>query len=272
MQIIADNINIMNPRVARALESLDPEPVRTLARECAAGGADAVDINPGPVKKQRHRRMQLLIEAVQEAADLPLWLDSNDPELVRIGLDLCRRPPVINGFSLEPSRLENMLPLAVETGCRIVGFLLKADGHVPPTLSERLETFQDLYEQSLRSGLDPGQLIVDPISVPLMWEDGSAQGQAVLETVAHLPQLAGHPVETVVGLSNLTSSSPPSRSRAVVEPAYLAMLSQAGLNRVMLDIRRREAVAAVKFRRELESGGVLSWAELDAWLNPAPPE
>jgi 5-methyltetrahydrofolate corrinoid/iron sulfur protein methyltransferase len=212
--------------------------------------------------------MQLIVETVQEATDLPLWLDSNDPELVRIGIELCRHAPVINGFSLEPSRLENMLPLAVETGCRIVGFLLRSDGHVPPTLSERLETFHELYERSIQGGLDPQQLIVDPISVPLMWGDGSAQGQAVLDTVSHLPHLVGHPVDTVVGLSNLTSSAPACRSRAMVEPAYLSMLSQAGLTAVLLNIRRREAVAAVKFRRELERGGVLSWAELDEWLNP----
>lgn len=268
MKIIADNINIMHPKISRALTDMDKEPIKEVVRQCVRGGADAIDVNPGPIKKQKQKYMQVLLEAIQEVTDLPLWLDSNDPELIRMGLGLCRKKPVINGFSLAPSRLENIPPIALENDCSIVCFLLKSDGHVPGNLSERLEIFQEIYERSLQMGLNPEQLIIDPVSVPLMWEDGSYQAQVVLDTVANLPNLVGHPVNTVLGLSNFTTSSPSAKARAILEPSYLSMLYQAGLNRVMLNINRREAVATAKFCNTLQIGGIFSWAELDKWIQP----
>lgn len=42
MQIIADNLQIMNPKVADALEQHDPAPIGHIVRCCLNTGADAI--------------------------------------------------------------------------------------------------------------------------------------------------------------------------------------------------------------------------------------
>ncbi len=100
MIFAADNINPMNPVVAQAMDALDPAPVRDLARRCAAAGASWIDINPGPLPARRRDRMRFLVDAVQEATDVRLILDSADAEVLAEGLRACRRTPVLNALTL----------------------------------------------------------------------------------------------------------------------------------------------------------------------------
>jgi 5-methyltetrahydrofolate corrinoid/iron sulfur protein methyltransferase len=93
MIFAADNINPMNPVVAQAMDALDPAPVRDLARRCTAAGAFWIDINPGPLPAGRRDRMRFLVDAVQEAADVRLILDSADAEVLAEGLRACRQAP-----------------------------------------------------------------------------------------------------------------------------------------------------------------------------------
>ncbi|MBW1796961.1 MAG: dihydropteroate synthase, partial [Deltaproteobacteria bacterium] len=57
MHIIADNIQITNPVIARALGKMDPLPVQDLAKKCEAAGADIIDINPGPLTRDGEEKM-----------------------------------------------------------------------------------------------------------------------------------------------------------------------------------------------------------------------
>ena len=49
-----------------------------------------------------------MIEAVQEVVDLPLVLDSPNPELLALGLSVCRRRPVLNGLALDEARVREI--------------------------------------------------------------------------------------------------------------------------------------------------------------------
>lgn len=49
MQIVADNLNGMRVAVAEAVKRLDPEPIQSWVRQCLKAGAQAIDINSGPL-------------------------------------------------------------------------------------------------------------------------------------------------------------------------------------------------------------------------------
>ena len=91
MILIADNIQPANPRVAEAMERLDPGPIRDIARRCREAGAEFLDINPGFLTRRKQDRMAFLVETVQEEVDLPLVLDSPNPDLLTLGLAACRQ-------------------------------------------------------------------------------------------------------------------------------------------------------------------------------------
>ncbi len=146
MIIIADNLQITDPIVERALDEMNPSPIQALVRECVKAGADAIDVNSGPLSRQGDVKMRFLVNAVQEVTDLPLFIDTANPAAMEAGLTACNKKPVMNGFSLEPRKLEKFLPLAHHLDCDVIGYLLHPDGLVPKTGEDRLDVAVQLFE------------------------------------------------------------------------------------------------------------------------------
>lgn len=159
--------------------------------------------------------------------------------------------------------MEKILPLAVKFETEIVGFLLSPEGKVPSGLDERLSLATILAEEAKKTGLAPDKLIIDPIVVPIFWEDGSQQARDVLSCIRLLPELLGFPVKTIVGLSNLTSGTTSDNSILMLEEAYLAMLAEAGLDMVLLNVLRKRSVATAYLCDAIKNSRVLSWAEIE---------
>ncbi|KJS31783.1 MAG: dihydropteroate synthase [Desulfatitalea sp. BRH_c12] len=236
MIIIADNLHVINPVIAQAVETLDSQPISAMVQRCAQAGAHAIDINCGPLKRSPERRMAFLVETVQSVADLPVMLDTTNPAAMAAGLKAARHRPIINGFSLEPIKLEHILPLAQTHASDIVGYLLDAHSRVPITEDEMMAVAVTLFETYCRAGLDPARLIIDPVITPLTWDNGLRHNQAVLSLIRHLPDLLGTHVRTMAGLSNLASGPMPLPRKIALEQAFLPMLAAAGLDMVLTNV------------------------------------
>ena len=107
--IVADNIQIRSQRIIGALETRNPGPIQKLVERCIGAGANALDINSGPLLRDPEEDMAFLVEAVQEVSDLPLVLDTSNPKALEAGLIACKKKAVINGFSLQPEKLEHIV-------------------------------------------------------------------------------------------------------------------------------------------------------------------
>ena len=263
MILAADNLQILRPSVQRAVDRGDPSPIAALVRRMTLAGAEAIDINAGPCPRSPEKIVPFLVRTVQEACRLPVLIDTANPRALEAGIRASVRPPILNGFSLEPHKLDNILPLAAEADLDIVGYLLGSDGHVPPDAQGRLSAALALFEAAARKGLSPERIIVDPVVVPLSWQDGIGQVREVLDVLRLLPELLDLPVRTVAGLSNLTAGAPARAPRPLVESAFLSMMAAAGLSMVLLDVFRTATMKAAAACRALTSGGVFSWAALE---------
>lgn len=146
MKLIADNLRITRPDIRRALERFDPEPVQTLVKACEARKAWAIDVNTGPLGKQAEPGMRFFMEAVQAVTDLPLVIDTANPDAMTAGVKAANNRIILNGFSLEPRKLERILPLARDCDADIVGFLLYPDSRVPTDAAQRFEVAMELME------------------------------------------------------------------------------------------------------------------------------
>ncbi len=231
-------------------------PDRLQAGVLAAGkaGADAIDINSGPLTKDPKGAMRFLVETVQGVTDLPVLIDTANPIAMEAGLAANRYRAVINSFSLEPAKLKQILPLAVKYDVDIIGYLLTPDGHVPALLEDRIAVALELYQQAQSAGLDEKRLIIDPIVAPVVWADGNQRNQDLLTIVRTLPDLLGFPVRTIAGLSNLTTGrGAPKNQKAILEQTYLAMMAAAGLDMVLLNTEHAQTVATAKACRLLQS-------------------
>jgi cobalamin-dependent methionine synthase I len=245
MRLAADNLHALNPVVADALRNLDPGPLQEMARRCELPGVHFIDINPGYLTKRHEERMAFMVEAVQEVSRLRLILDSPSPRILARGLAVCREKPILSALSLEPLKLDEILPLAVEHETRLVLLLMDERSRVPPSMEERLAVATELRERSLEAGLDDGDLIFDPVLPNLSWPDASVHIREVIRTIRMLSgwSFFPQPAETMVGLSNLRSGLR-HRHPIEVETACLGMLAGAGLGLALANVRQEGFMAA----------------------------
>lgn len=259
MKLIADNLRITKPGIQNALKARDPKPVQDLVKLCAAKGTWAIDVNTGPLGKLPEEGMVFFIKAVESVTDLPLLIDTSNPTAMKAGLEVANNRAIINGFSLEPGKLEKMLPLAKEYDADIVGFLLYPDSRVPKDEAGRLEIALELFEKAAAAGVAKERIIIDPVVPPLAWADGIVQARAVLNVIHTLPDLLGFPVRTIAGVSNLTTGAKDRVKKNLMEQSYVAMLAAAGLDFALLDILNQDTVAAAR------AAGILAREDLFSW-------
>ena len=235
--IAADNLNILNPVVAQALDGLDPQPLQELARRLEQAGADLIDINPGFLPLRRHDRMAFMVEAVQQVTGLRLILDSPDARVLARGLAAADKPPILNACTLEEEKLREILPLAAQHRTDLVLLLLDARSFPATALEGKITLALELREYALAAGLTDAQLIFDPVLPNLTWPDAWTQVGEVVKAIRllHGGELWGDPARTMAGLSNLRSGlrhTYPLR----VEEAALALLAGAGLGVALVDV------------------------------------
>ena len=260
MIIIADNLHVMQPPFARALTSLDPVPVRAMVEACVQNAAQGLDLNPGPLRKHPESAMVFLVETVQAMTDLPLLLDTTNPAAMAAGLGACRGRAMVNGVSLEPAKLERILPLAVQFDADLIGYLLHPNSQVPIDAADMMALAVDLFQAVTDGGLDPRRLILDPVIAPLSWQDGARHNRAVLEVIGALPDLLGTPVRTIAGISNLASGAMPLDRKIALEQAFVPMLAAVGLDMALVNVCHGPTVETIRLCNGLLGEGVFAWA------------
>jgi len=252
MILAADNLQILNPTVAAALERREPKPLQDLARRCQAAGAGLLDINPGFLSPRHQDRMAFMVAAVQEVTDLPLILDSPIAGVLAQGLSACRGKPILNALTLEAQKIQEILPLAAARQTDLVLLLLDERSFPAPSLEGKIALALELRELALAAGVAEERLIFDPVLPSLSWPDAWQQVKECIKAVRLLASGAifPEPARTMVGLSNLRS-----QLRRVypleMELTCLGLLAGAGLSIVLADVLQPGFREGSKLIREL---------------------
>ncbi len=207
MKFAADNLHGLNPDIAEALKKLDPEPIRKLVKRFESAGADFIDINPGHLGRKNEDRMAFLVETVQSTTNLRLILDSSDPRLLEIGLGVAKDNPILSALSMEPTKLQGILPLAKSSNSELVILLMDAKSFTPPTVDEKISLALELRSICLDYGIDSDRLIFDPVLPNITWPDAMFRIGEAIKTVRLLSSGAvfQEHARTMCGVSNIRS-------------------------------------------------------------------
>ena len=126
-------------------------------------------------------------------------------------------------------------------------------------IADNLQITQPAVEGAI-TNLNPKPIQeIDPLVVPIIWQDGHLQAGEVLRTIQSLPDVLGFEVKTVGGLSNLTAGAGGHPKRPLLEQVYLSMLAAAGLDMVLLDIFHAETIAAANAADALIGEKPFAW-------------
>jgi cobalamin-dependent methionine synthase I len=233
MIIIGENIHVIAKAVSTAIREKDSNVIRDLAKAQTEAGADYVDLNVGPMKKDPEENMQWLVNTVQEATDLPLSIDTMNPVAMEAGLKACKKRPLLNSASGKTDSKAQMLPLAKKYNCNVV-ISVMTDRGMPPDVDSKIESIMDTVTHANELGIPNEDIWVDPIILPV-----STAGEGQRFTVANLEfikiledVLPG--VKSTVGLSNV-SNGVPSDLRPLLNAVYLVMLAKNGLYSAIAD-------------------------------------
>ena len=240
VQCIAESINIMGKRTGEAMRARDPGPIELMANEEVANGADFLDMNIGPARKDGQDLMPWIVRTVEEITDCPLSLDTTNADALIAGIKAARNPRhhIMNSISLQPERMKKLIPVAAESGCYVVGLLWGVDG-MPRDSNERAAMTVDLTMAMNKAGIPNERILIDPIATPITL--GSDQVMNGLHFMAMLPEIAPG-VKSTVGLSNV-SNGVSAEKRHYLNRTYLAMLMNVGIWSAIVDAYDEELMA-----------------------------
>jgi 5-methyltetrahydrofolate--homocysteine methyltransferase len=233
MYIIGENIHIISEKVKAALKGRDAKFFQELAEKQVAGGAQALDINLGPRKKDWEEVFPWMVETVEAVADVPLSFDSTNLLGIEAGLKkVTKAQPIINSTSAEPERLEKVPVLAKEYNARLIA-LTMGSGGIPVAADERVTiALEQLIPRMLEIDYPMENLIIDPLVLTV--SGCQEYCPELLEAVRTLQYAWDPPPAVSVGLSNV-SNAVPHANRALINQVYCAMLMGAGLKMMIAD-------------------------------------
>ncbi len=228
MIIVGEKINTSRKAVGEAVEQGNADFIKRLAKEQIDAGANFIDINAGTFPGRETELLCWLVETVQSEFDVPLCLDSPDPESLSEAIKIHKGEPMINSISLEEDRFNALIPVVTSTPCHVVA-LCMAQTMMPTTVEERVETGTELINRLTDRGAPIEKIYVDPLVQPISVDTRMALGAlgAIREIMTAFPG-----VNTICGLSNISFGLP---ARKLINRTFLALALDHGLNAAIID-------------------------------------
>lgn len=242
MIIIGERINVRTKILGDAMRNRDFGPIKDMALKQVQAGADTLDINIGPARKDGPALMEWIVTKLQEVVDCPLCLDTTNPDAMEAGLKAHKGQAIINSTSAEPERIAAFMPLAAKYNAQIIALTL-AKGGLPRDAAERCALAAELMAAAAEHGVPLENIFLDPIAVPINGQQ--EQVPEIIEAVKMFRELNDPPMKSVVGLSNVSNGCP-EEMRSLINRTFVTMLITAGLDAAIIDPLDNEMVAAVK--------------------------
>ena len=251
MHIIGENIHIISDKVKEALAIRDAKFFQDLAVKQVGAGAEVLDINLGPRKKDGEEIFPWMVEILEKVVDVSLSFDTTNLAGIEAGLKkITKAQPIINSTSAEPERLEKVPLLAKQYNTRLIALTMGSSG-IPVAADERVNiAVEKLIPRMQEIDYPIEYLIIDPLVLTV---SGCQQYcPQLIETVRTL-QFAWDPAPTIsVGISNV-SNSVPHENRSLINRVYCAMLMGVGLQMMIadpFDLKLKNVIKVIESRDE----------------------
>jgi len=224
--------------------------IRDEAKREADAGADILDVNVGAPRVDEIKMMEKAVFTIQDAVNLPLMLDSNNPSVLEAGLKASDGKVIINSVNGEEKSLKTILPLAKKYGAAVLGLTLDEKG-IPKTAEGRFKIADRILKRAVKLGIPKEDVLIDCLTLTV-----SAEPTQALETLKALKMIKGRlGLSTILGVSNVSFGLP---SRPIINSAFLTMALESGLDASIInpmDSRMMEAFDAslVLINRDLRA-------------------
>jgi 5-methyltetrahydrofolate--homocysteine methyltransferase len=220
--IIGERINPTGrKKVLAALQEGNFDIVRQDAVKQVEAGAHILDVNAGVPGAYEPALLKQVMSTVMEVTDVPLCIDTANPEALATALSIYEGKPLINSVNGEERSLAAVLPLVKEYGAAVIGLCMDEDG-IPATPEKRLAVAARIIERAGKLGISAEDMVIDPLALR-MGADSKA-GRVALDTIKLVVEEFG--VNVTMGASNISFGMP---DRKYINSTFIAMAIHAGL-------------------------------------------
>jgi len=228
MIVIAERINCTRKRIKEAVLARNAAFIAKEVKKQVKAGASFIDVNAATSPETEVESMRWLMEVVQANTDLPVAVDSANPEAMKLGLELHRNGrPIVNSITGESDRIAGILPLAAEHKTLLIA-LTMGDAGMPETNDDRVAALEQIVAKTDAAGIARADLLVDPLIRPVSVNQSHAMD--CVEMIRRIKADFG--CRTTGGFSNISFGLP---KRRILNAAFLAIALAAGLDSAITD-------------------------------------
>jgi len=227
--LIGERINPAGKKkLSEALKAGNLEIVRQEALAQVQAGADIIDVNVSTFGVDEVILLPQAVQVVMDTVDVPLCLESANPEALEAALKVYRGKPLINSVTGEEHSLAKVLPLVKEYAAAVIG-LTQDDEGIPNNSDRRVAIAHKIIERAEVAGIPREDIIIDCLALAV-----GADARSVLVTIKTIRRVKAElGVNLTLGASNVSFGLP---DRDMLNSAFVAMVIAAGVTCLIVDV------------------------------------
>ncbi len=222
-------------RMSEALKAGNLEVVRDEALAQVQAGADILDVNVSTFGVDEIALLPQVVQVVMDTVDVPLCLDSANPEALEAALKVYQGKPLINSVTGEEASLAKILPLVKEYGTAVIG-LVQDDEGIPSSAERRVAIAHKIVRRAEAAGIHREDIIIDCLASAIGADTSS--GVVAVETIRRIKTELG--VNLTLGGSNISFGLP---DRDLLNNAFVAMVIAAGITCLIVNVAKVYPIA-----------------------------
>ena len=227
-RVIGERINpTRRKKLAASMAEGDFTIVQEDARRQVEAGAHILDVNAGIPGGDEPALLKGAVQAVMEVVDVPLCLDSANPDALKAALEIYPGKALINSTTAESSMMDKIFPLAKEYNAAVIGVITDDEG-IPSAPEDRLSTAKKLIARAADYGISAEDIVIDCLALTV-GADHKA-GKVTLDSIHLIQHELG--VNISLGASNVSFGLP---DRKILNIAYLALAISRGMTTAITD-------------------------------------
>ena len=228
VKIVGERINPTGKKLLKeALKTGDYNYIEDEAERQVDRGAHILDVNVGLPGIDEKEAMLEAVRRVSQMVNVPLQIDSANPEVLEAAVRRINGKPIINSVNGKEESMNAVLPIAKKYGANIVALTLDENG-LPENEEQRVAIAERIIKRAAEYGIGPERILVDCLTLTV-----SAQQNAANDTLAAIRTVKERfGVKTTLGASNISFGLP---NRKLLNSTFLTMAMMAGLDAPITD-------------------------------------
>ncbi len=238
VRIVGERINPTGKKLFKeALLNHNMSYILNQGLEQVEAGACILDVNVGLPKIDEVSMMVEVVKELQSVIDVPLQIDSSNPQVIEAALRIYNGKPLVNSVNGEEKVLLNILPIVKKYGAAVIGLTMDEKG-IPLLAEERFEVAKRIVDKALSYGIPKQDIYIDCLTLT-----ASAQQKEVVETLKAMKLVKEHlGVKTVLGVSNISFGLP---YRELINTSFLTLAMAHGLDLPIINPNNQAMTQAI---------------------------